>query len=779
MKILIHAMMYPEGPKELRANTSLFLHEYAQRWVRSGHDVLVFHHKMAYPAWMEKVARALARAVPRLTFLREFLNGYGSDEDAQFARDGVCVLRRNLPRWLPRSLISARAKNKRAQWVRAELEKRAFQPDLVIADFLCPSAQIALAGKERGGAPVALILHDTCMGYLRRPWTRARAEALARNVDFLVFRSESAKRAFENSHFVPARAVLMPSGVPEELAAPLAAPREQVRNYLYVGRLIARKYLLETVEAFGQANCSGAQLTIVGDGPERDAIAQAIARQPNANSIHMLGPLAHADVFRAMEAADAFVMISEKETFGMVYVEAMSRGAIPIGSRGEGIDGVVREGQNGFLLPAGDKDALARLFERLHAMPAEEVRALSQNAWESVEALRADKLAESVLASLRVRETPRSLVFFTRGYPTPGMPSHQVFVARLARAMADCGADVRVIYPVARHRRRREKAPFLFTERTEQGNRVEVFCPSRANLLWYPLTAWRFERAALREMRRRGLCPDAIYAHFAVPPGTAAARAGKKLGIPAFFAYGESTPKLLKQYGARRAARTLQSVSGVIAVSTDAAHTVGTYGLARPERVRVFPNGVDAKRFHPMDRETCRAAWGIPQSAFVLAFVGAFSARKGAARASEAIARAGNAFGIFAGSGEETPIGPHILFAGAVEPARMAEFLNAADAFLLPTRNEGCCNALVEAMACGLPLITSDRDFNRDIAGEDNALLIEPDDVDAIARAIGALRDDPERRQAMGAHSLERAKSLTLSARAEAILAFMREQSGT
>ena len=776
MKILIHAMMYPESARERRANTSLFLHEYAQRWVRSGHDVLVLHHKMAYPAWMEKLSRAVARAVPRFAYLREFLNGYGSDTDAQFERDGVRVVRRNLPRWIPRSLIGKRALRKRAQWVRGELGRRAFQPDLVIADFLCPGAQIALAGKERGGAPVALILHDTCMGYLRRRWTRKRAEALARNVDFLAFRSESAQAAFEKSHFVPARAVLMPSGVPEEMVKPLAAPREHVRNYLYVGRLIARKHLMETVEAFGRANCPHARLTIVGEGPERETLAQAIARQPNAGAIQMLGQLPREAVFCAMEAADAFVMISEKETFGMVYVEAMSRGAIPIASRGEGADGLIRDGENGFLLPPGNGEALEKLFLRLESQDVETVRALSQNAWRSVAALRADGLAQRVLESFRAPAMPRSVVFFTRGYPTPGAPSHQVFVGRLAHAMADCGADVRVIYPVARHRRRAEQAPRRFVERTEQGCRVEVFCPSRTNLLWYPLTAWRFERVALREMRRLGLRPDAIYAHFAVPPGTAAARAGKKLGIPAFFAYGESTPKLLEGYGARRAARTLDGVCGVVAVSTDAAHMVEKYGLAQPERVRVFPNGVDAKRFHPMDRAACREAWGIPQDAFVLAFVGAFTARKGAARASEAIARAGGAFGIFAGKGEEAPSGAHILFAGVVEPARVAEFLNAADAFLLPTRNEGCCNALVEAMACGLPLITSDRDFNRDIAGADNAILIEPDDVDAIARAICTLRDDPGRRRALGARSLERAKSLTISARAEAILAFMRER---
>jgi len=775
LNILIHAMMYPEGEKDKRANTSLFLHEYAVQWKKAGHDVRVIHHKMAYPAWMERCARLAAKLFP-LQHLREFISGYGCDEECRFERDEIPVVRRNLGRLVPKTFFRSGTIAGRGRWVREYLNSEGFVPDLVIADFVCPSMQIAAEMKKDIAAPVALILHDTCTGYLSRKWTGKRAEGLVRCADTVAFRSLSAKKEFEKEHFIPFRSFLMPSGIAEEMCVSQCDERRTIKRYVAVGRLIGRKYFDRTVEAFGQANCPDAELILIGDGPERAKIEEVAARQPNAERIHILGQLPREEVFRELEKADAFVMLSENETFGMVYVEAMSRGAIPIASVNEGADGLILDGENGFLLPAGDTDALCALFKKLDELPENEVQRLSRNAWKTAENMTQGTLAQAALENMQMQEKPAKIAFFTRGYPLPSSPAHQVFVQRLVHGMADEGVDVHVIYPVALHKRKALGAPKSFTEWTEGGRRVEVHCPSRLSLGWYPLTAWSFERAAAREVKRLGIRPDALYAHFAVPPGTSAAKIGEKMGIPAFFAYGESTPQLLHKYGRKRAGRAMKDLSGVVAVSTAAKNEVISLGLADECKIKVFPNAVDPAQFSPRDKMESRKKMGIAPDAFVLAFVGAFSERKGVLRANEAIARVDGAKGIFAGKGEQMPQGEHVLFTGPVKPENMAEFLSAADAFILPTRNEGCCNAIIEAMACGLPLITSDRDFNCDIAGEDNAILIDPDDIDAMARAISLLKGDPERCRRMGQASLLRAQELTISARTKGILRFLHER---
>ena len=73
-------------------------------------------------------------------------------------------------------------------------------------------------------------------------------------------------------------------------------------------------------------------------------------------------------------------MISEHEAFGLVYLESMARGCITIGSRGEGIDGVIVDGVNGFLCGAGDAGELAGIIRKISELTPAQRRAVSDAA---------------------------------------------------------------------------------------------------------------------------------------------------------------------------------------------------------------------------------------------------------------------------------------------------------------------------------------------------------------------------------------------------------------
>ena len=97
-------------------------------------------------------------------------------------------------------------------------------------------------------------------------------------------------------------------------------------------------------------------------------------------------------------------MISEGEAYGLVYLEAMARGCITIASRDEGFDGVIVDGVNGFLCKAGDAGELAAIIRKINAMPPEQKRKISLNAWETAKGLTdylaAKRYIEDVLSSL-------------------------------------------------------------------------------------------------------------------------------------------------------------------------------------------------------------------------------------------------------------------------------------------------------------------------------------------------------------------------------------------
>lgn len=115
-------------------------------------------------------------------------------------------------------------------------------------------------------------------------------------------------------------------------------------------------------------------------------------------------------------------------------------------------------------------------------------------------------------------------------------------------------------------------------------------------------------------------------------------------------------------------------------------------------------------------------------------------------------------------------MGGHVLFAGVVENAKVPDWLAACDVFVLPSLNEGRSNAVIEALACGLPVVVSDRSFNREFLREDFAVFVDPMNPDAIGSGIQFVLNDQARYTLMSKNARRAAESYSLADRAKMFL---------
>jgi glycosyltransferase involved in cell wall biosynthesis len=192
--------------------------------------------------------------------------------------------------------------------------------------------------------------------------------------------------------------------------------------------------------------------------------------------------------------------------------------------------------------------------------------------------------------------------------------------------------------------------------------------------------------------------------------------------------------------------------------------------------VAVFPNGVSHRIFYPRDRTAMRRKYGLPPDAMLVCCVGYFTENKGPARVGEAIRNLPGVAGVFVGSGPTPPTADNIVFRAALPHEGIPEVMSACDVFVLPTRYEGCCSAILEAMSCGLPVISSTGAFNDDILNTQVALRVDPMDIQAIRGSIVRLQQNYALRKSMGRAAMEWSAQFDIDQRAQAILSFMQAE---
>ncbi|MDD4796303.1 MAG: glycosyltransferase [Eubacteriales bacterium] len=234
--------------------------------------------------------------------------------------------------------------------------------DMLHAHMLEREGYAASLLKNRLGISAVVTTHGTdCLKYfLPRP-KRYLLEA-CRDVDRVVAVSQKLKDVLDS--WLPAEQTVVihngyaPAGI---------TPPDVRRGVLFAGNLIAQKRADLLLRAYA-AICEdfpGQDLTIAGRGQQLPALQALAARLGIAHRVTFTGYLDNKELQRRMAGSLVFALPSVREGFGIVYVEAMANGCVPVGVRGEGIDGVIRPGENGILVPPDDEPALGAAVARL------------------------------------------------------------------------------------------------------------------------------------------------------------------------------------------------------------------------------------------------------------------------------------------------------------------------------------------------------------------------------------------------------------------------------
>jgi teichuronic acid biosynthesis glycosyltransferase TuaC len=332
------------------------------------------------------------------------------------------------------------------------------------------------------------------------------------------------------------------------------------------------------------------------------------------------------------------------------------------------------------------------------------------------------------VAPLRRMNPPIKTLLFSTLYPSSARPIHGIFVETRLRELLKSGrVQTQVVAPVpwfpSAHPRFGEWARMAATPSFEERNGIAVHHPRYLlppkvgqNIAPFMLAAGALP--TIRRMIASGFDFDVVDAHFWYPDVVAASIIARKIGKPFVGTARGSDITLYRQYAwpRRLLGQALRQSSGNIGVCTDLVNQMIELGAA-PEISHAMRNGVDLQRFAPLDRQLARQSVGLDPDDCVLLSVGHLIERKGHHLAISLLPHLPKAKLLIIGSGplrteleaqaHQIGVQDRVRFEGQQPNEKLKTYYSAGDVLILASSFEGWANVLLEAMACGTPVVAT------------------------------------------------------------------------
>ena len=399
--ILVLTPIYPAD--DLSKEFTPVVHYFTKEWVKQGHNVIVMHYVANFPSFVFFLVKFFASWIGSKVGFKIRTSKINARE---YVLDGVKVCRIPLLKLLPHARYR-RSEIKSAYDKTVEFcEKNGFTPDAIVAHWINPCYELLHMLKGSFSVPTAYVAHDA--GHDLLTIYKKEAKKFLDETDVVGYRSIPIKNSFEkNFNCYDKPNFMCYSGIPEPYLAEQGFSRNitTISSFIFVGTLIQRKFPAEIIPALKESYGSESfKISYVGSGFEEQKIKAFAQKYDCVDSVFLLGYMSRQNVVEQLKKNDVFVMISKHETFGLVYLEAMTVGCIVIASAGEGFDGIIEDGVNGFLCPAGDSGELCKVVNKIRSLTTYELNKISQNAMATARKLTEGNVATAYLENIFDKE---------------------------------------------------------------------------------------------------------------------------------------------------------------------------------------------------------------------------------------------------------------------------------------------------------------------------------------------------------------------------------------